>query len=106
MFGVTGTKGKSTTSTLLERMLATRGRTWLGGNIGRSLLADLPEPSAPDHRVVLELSSFMLHYLGRAGWSPNVAVVTMLTRDHLDWHGSVENYLADKRQIVAHQQPG
>ena len=105
VFGVTGTKGKSTTSTLLERMLATRFTTWLGGNIGRSLLADLPA-IRPDHAVVLELSSFMLHYLGRAGWSPHVAVVTMLSRDHLDWHGSAEHYLADKRQIVAHQRPG
>ncbi len=102
VFGVTGTKGKSTTSTLLGRMLGPG--TWVGGNIGRSLLADLPA-IRPTDRVVLELSSFMLHYLGRAGWSPHVAVVTLLTRDHLDWHGSIENYVADKRQIVAHQRP-
>ncbi len=102
VFGVTGTKGKSTTSAVLGRMLGPG--TWVGGNIGKSLLADLPA-IRPDHRVVLELSSFMLHYLGRAGWSPHVAVVTLLTRDHLDWHGSVENYVADKGQIVAHQGP-
>ena len=102
VFGVTGTKGKSTTSTLLARMLGPA--TWLGGNIGRSLLADLPSIRA-DHRVVLELSSFMLHYLGEGAWSPQLAVVTMLTRDHLDWHGSVEAYVDAKRQIVRHQTP-
>ena len=105
VFGVTGTKGKSTTATLLGLMLATRHTTWVGGNIGKSLLADLPS-IRPDHRVVLELSSFMLHYLGRAGWSPHVAVVTMVTRDHLDWHGSPGGYEADKHAIVEHQGPG
>ncbi len=105
VFGVTGTKGKSTTATLLGRMLATAGPTWVGGNIGRSLLADLPAIRA-DHRVVLELSSFMLTYLGERAWSPQVAVVTMVTRDHLDWHGSVDAYTGAKRQVVAHQRPG
>ena len=102
VFGVTGTKGKSTTSTLLGRMLSPRFTTWVGGNIGRSLLADLPN-IRPDHRVVLELSSFMLHYLGERAWSPHVAVVTMVTRDHLDWHGSADAYVGAKRHIVAHQ---
>ena len=105
VWGVTGTKGKSTTATLLGRMLATRGTTWVGGNIGRSLLADLPN-IRPDHRVVLELSSFMLHYLGAMQWSPHVAVVTMVSRDHLDWHGSVDAYVDDKRNIVRHQRAG
>ncbi len=88
-----------------SRACSPPGTTWLGGNIGRSLLADLPD-IRPDHRVVLELSSFMLHHLGRRAWSPHVAVVTMLTRDHLDWHGSAERYVRDKRQIVAHQTAG
>ena len=105
VFGVTGTKGKSTTTTLLGRMLAPLGPTWVGGNIGRSLLADLPA-IGPDDRVVLELSSFMLHHLGRTGWSPHVAVVTMVTRDHLDWHGSADAYVDAKRNVVRHQRPG
>jgi UDP-N-acetylmuramoylalanine--D-glutamate ligase len=105
VIGVTGTKGKSTTSTLLGRMLSTRFTTWVGGNIGRSLLAELPN-IRPDDRVVLELSSFMLHYLGEAAWSPRVAVVTMVSRDHLDWHGSVDAYVGAKRHIVAHQTRG
>jgi UDP-N-acetylmuramoylalanine--D-glutamate ligase len=105
VFGVTGTKGKSTTSTLLGRMLAPLGPTWVGGNIGRSLLGDLPA-IGPGDRVVLELSSFMLHHLGRMRWSPHVAVVTMVSRDHLDWHGTVDAYVDAKRNIVRYQRPG
>jgi UDP-N-acetylmuramoylalanine--D-glutamate ligase len=104
VIGVTGTKGKSTTSTLLHRMLAAKRTTWLGGNIGKSLLFDLPGIQ-PDHLVVLELSSFMLEHLGAIGWSPHMAVVTMISTDHLDWHGSAENYVNAKRNIVRFQQP-
>ncbi len=102
IFGVTGTKGKSTTSTLLGKMLATRFTTWVGGNIGRSLLPDLPKIKADD-LVVLELSSFMLDHLAALQWSPHVAVVTMISADHLDWHGSSEKYVDAKRNIVRYQ---
>ncbi len=102
IFGVTGTKGKSTTSTLLGKMLATRFTVWVGGNIGRSLLPDLSRIS-PSDKVVLELSSFMLDHLAALHWSPNVAVVTMISADHLDWHGSAEHYLNAKRNIVRYQ---
>jgi UDP-N-acetylmuramoylalanine--D-glutamate ligase len=102
IFGVTGTKGKSTTTELLGRMLKTRGTTWVGGNIGRSLLADLPN-IRPDDLVVLELSSFMLWHLAAARWSPHVAVVTMISQDHLDWHGTVADYIGAKRTITAYQ---
>src|SRR4051812_37630795 len=71
--GVTGTKGKSTTTALLGEMLRTRYTTHVGGNIGRSLLADLPGIKKED-QVVLEISSFMLEYLQEANWSPHVAV--------------------------------
>lgn len=104
VLGVTGTKGKSTTAALLHRMLQTVGTAWLGGNIGVSLLDALPSIK-PDDLVVLELSSFMLHWLGEAGWSPHVAVVTMVNADHLDWHGSLEAYIDAKRNIVRFQQP-
>jgi len=77
-------------------------RVWVGGNIGRSLLSNLDEIGGAD-LVVLELSSFMLQYLDEARWSPQVAVVTMLAVDHVDWHGSAEAYLAAKRTIVRHQ---
>jgi UDP-N-acetylmuramoylalanine--D-glutamate ligase len=102
--GVTGSKGKSTTTALLGRMLDTQFKTLVGGNIGGSLLAELPNLGKKDV-VVLELSSFMLHYLGEMRWSPHVAVVTMIAADHLDWHGSPEAYVEAKRTIVKHQRP-
>ena len=78
-------------------------RIWVGGNIGGSLLADLPR-IAGDDIVVLELSSYMLHYLGKLRWSPHLAVVTMLSRDHVEWHGSAESYIEAKLNIVRFQQ--
>jgi UDP-N-acetylmuramoylalanine--D-glutamate ligase len=102
--GVTGTKGKSTTTSLLGRMLATKYTTHVGGNIGRPLLLEV-ENIRPDDLVVLELSSFMLEYLRDMQWSPNVAVVTMLGVDHVDWHGSAEAYLDAKKLILKHQKP-
>jgi UDP-N-acetylmuramoylalanine--D-glutamate ligase len=77
----------------------------IGGNIGRSLLFDLPNMNEQT-QVVLELSSYMLHYLGERAWSPRVAVVTMLGQDHLDWHGSVDSYIDAKRNIVRYQRAG
>ncbi len=99
---VTGTKGKSTTTTLLHKMLCRKFQTWLGGNIGKSLLADLPKIETHD-MVVLELSSFMLDYLRPMKWSPHVAVVTNLSLDHVDWHGSERHYLDAKRVILEFQ---
>jgi len=128
VFGVTGTKGKSTTAAVLAKMLsawrpmegekagkvrATRSslidltepgerKVWLGGNLGGSLLFDLPQMTGRDF-VVLELSSYMLHHLDKRHWSPHVAVVTMIGTDHLAWHGSREAYVEAKRAIVRHQ---
>jgi UDP-N-acetylmuramoylalanine--D-glutamate ligase len=104
ILGVTGTKGKSTTSTLLHRMLATRYKTWLGGNLGGSLLSDLPHMQKTD-LVVLELSSYMLWWLGGMRWSPHVGLVTLVTSDHLDWHGDVQAYVDAKRNLVRYQRP-
>jgi UDP-N-acetylmuramoylalanine--D-glutamate ligase len=102
--GVTGTKGKSTTTALLGAMLKTRYTTHVGGNIGRSLLFELPNIQ-PDHQVVLELSSFMLEYLQETHWSPHIAVVTMIAPDHLDRHGSLDHYVSAKKTLVEHQHP-
>jgi UDP-N-acetylmuramoylalanine--D-glutamate ligase len=102
--GVTGTKGKSTTATLIHRMISARRRALLGGNIGVSLLDQLDQ-ILPDDVVVLELSSFMLHWLGEAKWSPDVAVLTMIGTDHLDWHGDVASYHRAKANIVRFQRP-
>ena len=102
IIGITGTKGKSTTTALLGRMIDTRFKTWVGGNIGRSLLVDLPRIGVDDV-VVLELSSFMLQHLAASRWSPHLAVVTMLSTDHVEWHGSAEAYMDAKVNIVRFQ---
>jgi UDP-N-acetylmuramoylalanine--D-glutamate ligase len=85
-------------------MLETQYKTWVGGNIGGSLLESLPQIE-PSHRVVLELSSYMLDYLGQVQWSPHLALVTMVAADHLAWHGSVEAYQDAKKNIMRFQRP-
>ena len=104
VLGVTGTKGKSTTTTLLGEMLKRRYTTWVGGNIGGSLLPEL-ERMEKTHLVVLELSSYMLEHLGAMRWSPHVAVVTFVSVDHVEWHGSPEAYLSAKKNLVRFQRP-
>jgi UDP-N-acetylmuramoylalanine--D-glutamate ligase len=104
VLGVTGTKGKSTTTALLGRMLEQKFRTRIGGNIGGTLLGDLPDIRRDDV-VVLELSSYMLEHLAPMRWSPHIAVVTMVSQDHLDWHGGVDGYHSAKRNIVRFQAP-
>ena len=102
IIAVTGTKGKSTTTQLLHLMLSQRHTTHVGGNLGGSLLGIL-DRIQPTDRVILELSSYMLHHLREIRWSPSMAVVTMLAADHLKWHGSREEYLKAKRTIVEFQ---
>ncbi|MHC5115409.1 MAG: Mur ligase family protein [Planctomycetota bacterium] len=103
VIGVTGTAGKSTTAAMIHHLLGRSGvRSHLGGNIGGTLLPALGEIGARDW-VVLELSSFMLHWL--PGWSPHVAVLTNLAPNHLDWHGTFEHYAASKQQIFRDQGP-
>jgi UDP-N-acetylmuramoylalanine--D-glutamate ligase len=100
--GVTGTKGKSTTTAMIGEILRTRFTTWVGGNIGGSLLSKLPEMKRDDV-VVLELSSYMLEHLQPMRWSPHVGVVTMISPDHLEWHGSFERYVDAKLNLVRSQ---
>ncbi|HEX4792572.1 MAG TPA: UDP-N-acetylmuramoyl-L-alanine--D-glutamate ligase [Humisphaera sp.] len=104
VIGVTGTKGKSTTTAMLGRMLGQRFTTWVGGNIGGSLLPEL-EKIDKTHLVVLELSSYMLDYLGAMQWSPHVSLVTLIAADHLEWHGSHSAYVNAKANIVRYQRP-
>jgi UDP-N-acetylmuramoylalanine--D-glutamate ligase len=103
--GVTGSVGKSTITAMighvLERTLTDR-RVWVGGNVGRSLLEDLGEMTADD-LVVLELSSFQLARTPMVRWSPHVAVITNISPNHLDWHGTYEAYVAAKLAIVQFQ---
>jgi UDP-N-acetylmuramoylalanine--D-glutamate ligase len=103
VIAVTGSKGKSTTSSLVDHLARAAGlRTVLAGNIGVPLLAHLhPEP-APD-LWVLELSS---HQTSDLEWSPRVGVLLNLYREHLDWHGNLERYVADKLNLFAHRPDG
>jgi UDP-N-acetylmuramoylalanine--D-glutamate ligase len=102
IIGVTGTKGKGTTSTLIYEMLQAAGkRSFLGGNIGRSVL-DFVHDVQPDDWVVLELSNFQLYKFNH---SPHIAVCLMLVSEHLDWHPNFEDYLEAKSNIFAHQKP-
>ncbi len=108
VIGVTGSAGKSTTTAMLHGVLsaaADAGRlptVWLGGNIGRSLLDDLPAIQ-PDHLVVLELSSFQLEDLAALRWSPPFAVITNLQPNHLDRHGTMDAYADAKLNVVRFQ---
>ena len=102
ILAVSGTKGKSTTSQLLSLMLATQYHVWLGGNIGKSLLADLPNMK-PGQLVLLEVSSFMLEYLSEIGFAPRLSLLTMLGHDHVEWHLTPQAYLAAKRKLIEKQ---
>ena len=95
--GVTGTKGKTTTSSLCAAVLAAGAApVVLGGNIGTPLVERLPDLT-PGHRVVLEISELQLPTLSRG---TTVAVYTHVTQDHLDRHGSVAAYRAVKRRLA------
>lgn len=105
IFGVTGTKGKTTTALMLAAMLRERHPdTVVAGNLRVSALEALDDIGETTP-VVLELSSFQLERLGAAGLSPRYSLVTNLSADHLNWHGSLEAYAAAKRQIYWHQSP-
>lgn len=96
VIGVTGTKGKSTTATLISHLARAAGRTThLAGNIGAPAL-DLLDAPAGD-LVVIELSSYQIADLVRG---PEVALVTNLFPEHLDWHLSARNYRADKLRVL------
>lgn len=100
VIGVTGTKGKGTTSTLIARLLEADGKTvHLGGNIGRSPL-EFANDIKPTDWVVLELSSFQLIDLGR---SPHIGVCLMVVPEHLDWHHDLGEYIAAKKQLFTYQ---
>jgi len=105
--GITGSVGKSTVAAMTAAALATRTTTHLGGNIGHSLLEALADGAiAPDHAVVLELSSFQLDHTPLVGLSPHVALVTNLQPNHLDRHRTMAAYAAAKRSIFRYQGPG
>ncbi|HEY1835530.1 MAG TPA: UDP-N-acetylmuramoyl-L-alanine--D-glutamate ligase [Candidatus Saccharimonadales bacterium] len=100
VIGVTGTKGKGTTSTLIAKMLEAAGEeVFLGGNIGVSPFDFLPKLTE-NSWVVLELSSFQLVDLKR---SPAIAVCLMVVPEHLNWHADMDEYILAKAQLFEHQ---
>ncbi len=115
--GITGSSGKTTTTTLTARMLeASDYRVWLGGNIGSPLLEQV-EAVLPQDRAVMELSSFQLLYWdeiapwpaapapwnSNSGVSPHIAAILNITPNHLDRHPSMAHYIAAKANILASQ---
>ena len=100
IIGVTGTKGKGTTATLIHMMLEAAGyKTYLGGNIGTSVL-DFIGSVQPNDYVILDLSSFQLFYFP---YSPHISVCLKIVPEHLDWHPSLEDYIEAKANIFRHQ---
>lgn len=97
--GITGSSGKTTTTTLIGKMLDVEHCVHVGGNIGTPLLGRIGDITREDW-VVLELSSFQLEILHQ---SPNIAVVTNITPNHLDVHPSMEAYIAAKKRIFQFQ---
>jgi UDP-N-acetylmuramoylalanine--D-glutamate ligase len=124
VFGITGSSGKTTTTTLLGKLLAAAGRkTWVGGNLGYPLIQDL-EQIQPQDAVVLELSSFQLEYFRPqlnknvdpaahpeavaaliAGWSPPISAILNITPNHLDRHPTMKHYVQAKRGLIDYQGP-
>lgn len=115
MIAVTGSNGKTTTTTVIAKILENAGKkVWLGGNIGTPILAHIGEIT-PDDFVVLELSSFQLHTVNRFEnkglpfahiMFPDVGVITNVSPNHLDWHTDMEEYAVAKRAVFSHMKPG
>lgn len=103
VIGITGSDGKTTTTTLVSKFLEKEGyKVWLGGNIGKSIFADVDKMAKKDI-VVLELSSFQLMTLRT---SPNISIVTNISPNHLDYHRSFEEYVNAKANVFFKQKKG
>lgn len=103
VIGITGSAGKTTTTSLVgeitKRALTEKRTAWIGGNIGKPLI-DLVEKIQKEDWVILELSSFQLEQMTI---SPHIAVITNITPNHLDRHGTLEAYTAAKTRILDYQ---
>lgn len=103
IYGITGSSGKTTTTTLVGEMLKASGiKCHVGGNIGVPLILEVEH--IPEHEpIVLELSSFQLELLDK---SPHGALVTNISENHLDVHLTMADYIKAKKHIYLHQNPG
>jgi UDP-N-acetylmuramoylalanine--D-glutamate ligase len=100
LIGITGSAGKTTTTTLVGQIMKAAGhQTWVGGNIGNVLL-DMLNYIQPKDRVVMELSSFQLELMHT---SPQISAILNVTPNHLDRHGNMQAYVEAKAQIILHQ---
>lgn len=118
--GITGSSGKTTTTTMLGKIMEASGRTtWVGGNIGRPLI-EVVDQISPADVVVMELSSFQLEYFHArmnqgvktehpglaallASWSPPISAILNITPNHLDRHPSMKHYVRAKRAVIDYQ---
>ena len=115
IIAITGSNGKTTTSTLCAKLLEASGhKVFLGGNIGKPLLSQIDEIT-PDDFVVLELSSFQLHTINKFSNTglpfsfinfPDSAIITNVSPNHLDWHLSMEEYAESKRAVFDFMKSG
>ena len=105
IIGVTGTKGKTTTATLIYEMLKIAGKNPVKIGIGQVSVLDKLALLKKDSVVVFELSSWRLSALGRAKLSPHIAVFKNIMPDHLNYYGTMEKYFQDKKYIFANQKP-
>ncbi|MEN8127341.1 MAG: UDP-N-acetylmuramoyl-L-alanine--D-glutamate ligase [Planctomycetota bacterium] len=111
IIGITGANGKSTTTSLTAHLLRSGcgqedvdySNIWLGGNIGHQPLLDIAEQIADDDLVVLEISNFQLEQLARIQAAPDIALMTNLTANHLDRHGTFKTYCDVKEGIFRYQ---
>lgn len=100
VIAVTGSDGKTTTTTIISKLLERSGkRVFLGGNIGENLFCRLEEIMPGDY-AVCELSSFQLMKMTR---SPHIAVITNVAPNHLDWHHGMAEYIQSKKRIYSQQ---
>lgn len=103
IIGVTGSNGKTTTTTIISKMLEAEGiKVYLGGNIGKALMPEL-ENITPDDIAVVELSSFQLLTMGNMVNKPDISVVTNIEITHLDHHVNLDEYVDAKRNILIYQ---
>lgn len=104
LVGITGSNGKSTTTTLIYRILKNSGlRAHLTGNIGTPLISFVNR-SHPGHIIVTEISSFQLEFTEK--FRSDIALFLNLSPNHLDWHKTMENYVQAKKKLYDQQQPG